>query len=284
MPDSLSRIARGAPVPTWLYGTAWKEGATAELVGLALACGFRGIDTANQPKHYDEQGVGRAITNFLAEGAVGRGDLFIQTKFTPLVGQDHRRPYDADAPIAVQVEQSLQSSLEYLGIEQLDSYLLHGPTQQHGLGEVDRETWRAMEMLHEAGSTRLLGVSNMNLEQLQELLDFAHVPPAFVQNRCYARLSWDAPVREFCDRHDIVYQAFSLLTANRDILARPNLQEIAARHGRTVPQVIFRFAQTLGMIPLTGTRDPDHMRQDLDACDFQLTPEEVATISAEGAE
>jgi diketogulonate reductase-like aldo/keto reductase len=122
----------------------------------------------------------------------------------------------------------------------------------------------------------------MNLEQLQELLSFARVPPAFVQNRCYARLSWDAPVREFCDRHAIIYQAFSLLTANRDVLARPAIQEIAARHERTVPQVIFRFSQTLGMIPLTGTRNPEHMRQDLDACDFELTPEEVGTIGTGG--
>ena len=280
--DDSSRLVRGVPVPNLIYGTAWKESATADLVALALAAGFRGIDTANQPKHYDEQGVGRALADSIAKGIVQRSDVFLQTKFTHIGGQDHRIPYDADAPVASQVEQSFLSSLEHLGIEQLDSYVLHGPTQQHGLGPADREAWRAMEKLHDEGSTRLLGASNITLEQLEELIAFARVPPAFVQNRCLGRLSWDARVRELCDRHAIVYQGFSLLTANRDALRRPEVQDIANRHGRTVPQVVFRFSQTLGMIPLTGTTDPEHMRQDLEARDFQLTAEEMGTIAAAG--
>ncbi len=284
MTDNSSRIVQGVRVPTWLYGTAWKEAATADLVARALAAGFRGIDTANQPKHYQEQGVGRALSDFIAKGTVGRPDVFVQTKFTPLGGQDHRRPYDAHVPVATQVEQSFRSSLDHLGIEQVDSYILHGPTQQHGLESTDRDAWRAMEIVHEAGSARLLGVSNVNHGQLEELITFARVPPAFVQNRCYARLAWDERVREVCDRHAIVYQAFSLLTANRDALRKPVIQEIAARHGRTIAQVVFRFSQTLGMIPLTGTKDPEHMRQDLETYDFELAPQEVDAIAAAGVE
>jgi diketogulonate reductase-like aldo/keto reductase len=276
------RSVNGVPVPTFLYGTAWKEEATTELVSRALAVGFRGIDTANQRMHYDEQGVGRALTAAIVKGAVRREEVFVQTKFTHLGGQDHRLPYDAHAPVSKQVEQSFHSSLDHLGIERVDSYVLHGPTQRRGLGPADREAWRAMEALHDARSARLLGVSNVAPDQLEELMSFVRVKPAFVQNRCYARLAWDAQVREVCDRHSIVYQAFSLLTANRDVLQQPAVRQIAARHERTLPQVIFRFSQALGMIPLTGTTNPEHMRQDLEIEDFELTAEDVRTIATAG--
>src|SRR5271163_4269323 len=102
----------GVQVPRVLYGTAWKEDATQRLTELALAQGFRGIDTANQRRHYHEAAVGQAIAASIKSGLVGRDDLFLQTKFTFRRGQDNRLPYDPDAQIATQVEQSLASSLE----------------------------------------------------------------------------------------------------------------------------------------------------------------------------
>src|SRR5512144_688573 len=96
---------RGIRVPGLLYGTAWKEDATESLVLGALTSGFRGIDTANQRKHYHEAGVGRAIARAIA-GGLRRDELFVQSKFTHLAGQDHRLPYDPGAPIAEQVAQS----------------------------------------------------------------------------------------------------------------------------------------------------------------------------------
>ena len=277
-----TRVVRGVRVPTFLYGTAWKEQATTELVSTALAAGFRGIDTANQRRHYDEEGVGRAFTAAFAAGSVRREELFVQTKFTHPGGQDHRLPYDADAPVGEQVIQSFHSSLAHLGVDALDSYVLHGPTARRGLGKDDRAAWRAMEALHERGAVRLLGVSNVSAAQLEELLEFARVPPAFVQNRCFARLGWDADVRAICERHAIVYQAFSLLTANGDVLRRPKVADIGARHGRTIAQVVFRFALALGMIPLTGTTDPVHMREDLGVYGFDLAEEDVRTLAAGG--
>ena len=209
---------------------------------------------------------------------MARDDLFLQTKFTFRPGQDHRLPYDPKAPIAVQVEQSFASSLEHLGTEVIDSYLLHGPTQRTGLAPADWEAWRAMEAIHDSGRARLLGVSNVTLEQLQRLCRQARVRPRFVQNRCYAGAGWDRDVREFCAANGLVYQGFSLLTANRDVLAHPELARIAERHGRTVSQIVFRFALDVGMMPLTGTTDADHMRADLDVFDFRLEPEEVERI------
>lgn len=277
-----TRTVRGVTVPSFIYGTAWKEELTAPLVARALRAGFRGIDTANQRKHYHEAGVGVALTRSFERGELTRDDVFVQTKFTYPAGQDHRLPYDPHAGVAEQVEQSFQSSLEHLGVERIDSYVLHGPSVPSGLGDADREAWRAMEALHEAGSARLIGVSNVRPDQLELLCEFAEVSPAFVQNRCFARLGWDAETRRICDERGIVYQGFSLLTANPEVLGRPALADIAERHGRTRPQVIFRFALQLGMVPLTGTTDPRHMEQDLEVYDFELSGAEVAAIEEIG--
>jgi diketogulonate reductase-like aldo/keto reductase len=269
--------ARG-DLPRLLYGTAWKEERTERLTRLALECGFTGIDTANQRKHYDEAGVGAAVRGALQAGAVTRERLFLQTKFTSLDGQDHRLPYDARAPVGEQVAQSFARSLEHLGVDYLDSYVLHGPSRAHGLGPADLAAWRAMESLVRQGRVRYLGVSNVTLEQLRLFADEAELAPAFVQNRCYARTGWDRDVRAFAAERGIVYQGFSLLTANTRELERPPVSAAAARTGRSPAEVVFRFALALGMLPLTGTSSAEHMRQDLDAGTFELLPTEVAAI------
>jgi len=132
----------GVSVPRFLYGTAWKEDRTRPLTELALHHGFRGIDTANQRRHYHEAGVGQAITASVARGLVTRDEVFVQTKFTFRQGQDDRLPYDPNVPIAMQVEQSFASSLEHLGVNVIESYLLHGPTRRVGLTPADWEAWR----------------------------------------------------------------------------------------------------------------------------------------------
>ena len=268
----------GVRVPRFLYGTAWKEDQTQRLSTLALEQGFRGIDTANQRKHYFEAAVGLAVKAALANNLVKRDEVFLQTKFTFVDGQDHRLPYDPAAPIGKQVEQSFASSLEHLGASIIDSYLLHGPTQRSGLAVADWEAWRAMEALHDGSRARLLGVSNFTLEQLQRLCEQARVPPRFVQNRCYASRGWDRAIREFCGARGMVYQGFSLLTVNRDLLAHPEMVRIARRHGRSVAQVVFRFALDAGMVPLTGTADAGHMREDLEVFAFRLEPEDAERI------
>jgi diketogulonate reductase-like aldo/keto reductase len=255
-------------VNRFIYGTAWKEEATEQCVAAALAAGFREIDTANQRKHYYEEGVGRAI----ARSGVPRDQLFLQSKFTFRDGQDHRLPYDPNAPIATQVAQSYASSLEHLRVARLDSYVLHGPSQGGGLGPDDHEAWYAMEKLG-AGA---LGISNVTARQLRELLAFANIKPAYVQNRCYAQRGWDADVRSICRAEGITYQGFSLLTANRQVVAR--LGPLAAKYSVQPAQIVFRFAQQIGMLPLTGTTDPRHMRQDLAIGAFSLAPDEVAMV------
>lgn len=278
MTDATPLLLGGVRVPRFLYGTAWKEDATQPLTALALQQGFRGIDTANQRKHYHEAAVGDAVKAAITSGLVTRDDLFLQTKFTSRGGQDHCLPYDPNAPVAKQVEQSFASSLDHFGAEVIDSYVLHGPTTRTGLAAADWDAWCAMEAIHDSGRARLLGVSNVTLEQLQLLCASARVKPRFVQNRCYAARGWDRAIRQFCAANDIMYQGFSLLTGNRDALARPELARIAKRYGRTVEQLVFRFALDVGMMILTGTTDAGHMRADLDVFGFALEPDEVALV------
>jgi diketogulonate reductase-like aldo/keto reductase len=275
---SQSRQVQDVSVPSFFYGTAWKEARTRNLTALALDTGFRAIDTANQRRHYFEAAVGEAVQSFLGAGTVQRPELFLQSKFTFQSGQDHRLPYDSHAPIDKQVAQSLQSSRDHFGTTYLDSLILHSPSTRGGLTNDDWEAWHAMEALKLDAKARLIGVSNMSADQLALLFTRAQVKPAFVQNRCYARTGWDREVRAFAEAHDIVYQGFSLLTANVRELHGSTIKGIAARHQRTESQVVFRFALEVGMIPLTGTSDQRHMREDLDVFGFSLDPAEVAAI------
>jgi diketogulonate reductase-like aldo/keto reductase len=267
----------GVPIPSWMYGTAWKKEATTELVQLAVASGFTAIDTANQLIHYQEALVGEAL-QALAKKGIKRDSLFLQTKFTSVDGQGGRAPYDPSADLTTQVRQSFDSSLNHLGTDYVDSYVLHAPFQRRGLGTADWEVWTAMEGLYRAGKIKMIGVSNITGAQLAQLCEQANVKPMVVQNRCFAALGWDKAVREICRTNGIVYQGFSLLTANREVLGDPEIHAIATRINATVAQVIFRFAMLIGMLPLTGTTNQQHMKEDLQAGQFTLTDEEVQRI------
>jgi diketogulonate reductase-like aldo/keto reductase len=267
----------GVSIPSFMYGTAWKEEATAELVQLAVLSGFRAIDTANQLIHYREALVGEALQKLEKRG-INRQALFLQTKFTPVDGQGGRAPYDAQADIATQVEQSFASSLNHLQTDYIDSYVLHAPYSRRGLGKADWEVWTAMERLYHLGKTKMIGVSNIQAGQLLELCERANMRPMAVQNRCFAVLLWDREVREICRRYGIIYQGFSLLTANRDVLVHPEIRLIARRLDAGPAQVIFRFAMQIGMLPLTGTTSEQHMKEDLQGEALTLTNEEVQRI------
>ncbi|MEW6324511.1 MAG: aldo/keto reductase [Nitrospirota bacterium] len=263
-------------LPSLIYGTAWKNDETARLVQLAVALGFRGIDTANQPVHYNEPAVGEAV-RALSE-RIRRETLFVQTKFTPVDGHDHRIPYDPSADLSSQVRQSFERSLKHLGTDYVDSYLLHGPYGRGRLAEADWEVWAALEAIYRSGRAKMIGISNVSARQLAQLCERAAVKPMAVQNRCYAELLWDQEVREICAVNGIIYQGFSLLTANQHILGHPAVRAAAQRLGTGPLQVIFRFAQQIGILPLTGTTSERHMNEDLAIERMELSPEEVESI------
>jgi diketogulonate reductase-like aldo/keto reductase len=273
----MTRIS-GAAMPAMLYGTAWKRERTADYVRMALEAGFRGVDTAGQPKHYDEAGVGVALADALRSG-VRREDLFVQTKFSPLGAHDPARiPYDPNAPLAAQVDQSFASSLRNLQTTYVDSLVLHSPLRT--LAET-LEAWHAMEALFERDVVRRIGISNCyDANLLRALHERSRIKPSVVQNRFYAETGYDRAIREFCRRQGIVYQSFWTLTANPHILGHARVRAIAAAHGRTPAQVLFRLLIHEGVVPLTGTKSVEHMREDLAVMEFALDEAERAEIDA----
>jgi diketogulonate reductase-like aldo/keto reductase len=268
--------AYGVQIPPIIYGTAWKQDRTATLVEQAVSLGFRGIDTACQPKHYHEAGVGDGIAACLQRG-LDRSELYLQSKFTPLNGQDPERvPYDATARLSEQVTQSFQTSLKNLQTGYLDCWVLHSPlANQQQLQEV----WQSMEQIYHNGGAKQLGISNCyDLRQLQLLYHHATVKPAIIQNRFYAETQYDLTIRDFCQQHQIIYQSFWTLTGKPKVLAHATLQTLAEKYQRSVAQVFFCYLHQLGIIPLTGTTSATHMREDLAIADFNLAAAECKAI------
>ena len=178
------------------------------------------------------------------------------------------------------MNQSLASSLEHLGTDYVDSFVLHGPASGYGWSRADVEVWDAMRKERDAGRVRFLGVSNVSLKHLQEMQPGGAEMPTFVQNRCFAHLGWDREVRTFCRERKIIYQGFSLLTANPEVLQHPAFAALAGKMNVTPAQVIFAFSRASGILPLTGTTSAEHMQQDLQSLQIVLPAEIVQAIES----
>ncbi len=275
MPDTIITNA-GVVMPKLIYGTAWKKERTSSLVEAALRSGFRGIDTACQPKHYNEAGVGEALQTLMAEG-LAREELFIQTKFTPLDGQDPNSvPYEKDAPLPQQIAQSFEISLTNLRVDYIDSYLLHSP-----LFPFSRliTAWQAMEDIVLKGGAKQLGISNCyELGTLKRLYDEAKIKPAVLQNRFYADTGYDVELRAFCNEHNIRYQSFWSLTANPHLLGSEAVLRAAMKRSLEPVQIFYAYLMAKGIVPLDGTTSLEHMKDDLAVFDLHLTSEEIFSI------
>ncbi len=267
----------GVKMPRIIYGTAWKKDRTADLVVQAIQAGFRGIDTAGQPKHYNEALVGTAIQR-LKDHGIEREALFLQTKFTPLSGQDPRQvPYDQNSPVELQIAQSFETSKKNLQTEYVDSLVLHSPIAPHALL---MKAWNAMEKIYKTGGARQLGISNCyHTEVIRSLYADADVKPAVVQNRFYQETGYDANLRRWCSDHGVIYQSFWTLTANPHILASNTVRTIAKRYQKTEAQIFFRYLSHSGIVPLTGTTSEQHMKEDLGIFDFELSSEDLKKVS-----
>lgn len=283
-------------------GTGKKE-RTVDLVIAAVRAGFRGIDTACQPKHYNEPAVGEAIARLAQEG-IERDELWIQSKYTPYNGQDPDNvPYKWPAPLEQQVAESVAASLSNLRVSHLDCLLLHSPLPTHG---DTMKVWRAMEQSVAQGAARTLGVSNCYDEvAFRRLYEEAEVkpsvlrtptcssnpqvsysathqlrPPIGAENRFYEQSGYDAELRELCAARGVRYQSFWTLTGNKEKLGAPPVTRAAAAHACTREQAWLAFTMALGITPLTGTTSATHMRDDLQvATELRLTPSEVGEMS-----
>ncbi|ODU30824.1 MAG: aldo/keto reductase [Lysobacterales bacterium 69-70] len=269
------RLVGGVRMPLILYGTAWKQDATAHWVETALRAGFAGIDTAGQPRHYDEAAAGAGI----AASARARDTLYLQTKFTPIAGQDPARlPYDPDAPLATQIAQSFASSQRNLSSERIDALLLHSPLREPS---AQRVAWRAFETLADAGQVGLLGISNCyEPARLAQLWRDARIKPAIVQNRFYAQTGYDREIRAFCRANGLVYQSFWTLSANPALLNSATVLGLAAAYDCSPAQILFRWLIQNDVVPLTGTTSTTHLRQSLDVLAFELETQDCTAIAA----
>lgn len=268
---------KNVQMPKLIYGTAWKKERTAELVIKAIKHGFRGIDTACQPKHYFEPGVGQALKE-LASAGITRDQLFLQTKFTPVDGQDPNNiPYDPNVALDKQVMQSFATSQKNLGTEVIDSFVLHSPLPTHAKTMM---VWRAMEAIFNQGGVKQLGISNCyDLETMQQMFQAAKVKPAVLQNRFYRRTHFDKKLRQWCDEKRVIYQSFWTLTANPELLQSKVFTEISAANNKTPAQVLFRYLTQIGVVPLTGTTSDAHMIEDLAIFSFELTGDDLDKIT-----
>jgi len=268
----------GVTMPRLIYGTAWKKDATTELVVSAVLAGFRGIDTACQPKHYHEPGIGEALRILARDHKIHREDIFIQTKFTSLDGQDPARiPYDEKADLSTQVKQSLAKSFSNLGVSVVDSLVMHGPmrTTQKTL-----QVWQEFEEFVKDGKVKQIGLSNCyDLRLLQAIYEAAVVKPSVLQNRFYEDTDYDSDVRTFCKQKGIYYQSFWTLTANPHMVQSQAIANICKNRGKTPAQVWFRYLiQRHDIIILTGTKNEEHMKHDLDITNWQLEESEMKLI------
>ena len=274
---SSPHLPHAAPaIPAFIYGTAWKKDVTADLVYQALSVGFTGIDTANQPKHYHEQMVGDGFRRALQEGRVKRNDMYLQTKFTSVAGQDPNNiPYDPNDPISKQVQESVNSSLRHLRSagdnfdevegSYLDAVVLHSPMPS--IAET-MEIWETLEAFV-PGKIRNLGVSNCNLFTLMDIYERASIKPAVVQNRFYPATKFDIGLRKFCREKLIIYQTFWTLTANPNLVWSVEVGQLANRLNISPQAAMYCLVLGLGnTVVLNGTKQDQRMRADLKAVEY----------------
>ncbi|KAG6335691.1 hypothetical protein ID866_3397 [Astraeus odoratus] len=265
--------------PKMIYGTAWKGDRTSQLVANAFLQGFRAVDTACQPKHYREDLVGDALEMLHTKHNLQREQYYIQTKFTPIGGQDLNRPlpYDPRDSISEQIKASLATSLRNLRTSYLDSYLLHSPLRTI---DATLEAWRTLIAAQDAGTVHKIGISNVyDVGVLIALGQLRKVQ--VVQNRWYEGNRWDRDVWRYCNDNDIEYQSFWTLTGSPSLLAHPTVLVAATKLDVTPAQIIFKLAQLHGIVPLTGTSNELHMQQDLAAerITFDGIEEEIRNIT-----
>jgi len=216
---------------------------------------------ACQPKHYREDLVGEALSTLYTKHSIKREDLFIQTKFTPIGGQDQSKPlpYDPTTSIRTQVLTSLSASLSNLRTTYIDSYLLHSPfpTVQETL-----EAWRTLMHIQDSGQAKLIGISNAyDTRLLGALSRERHVD--VVQNRWHEGNGWDRQVTEFCREVGTEYQSFWTLTGSPGLLKHWAVRTLAEKGCLTPEQVVYAFAMKEGVVPISGTTSELHMEEDV---------------------
>jgi 2,5-diketo-D-gluconate reductase A len=230
---------------------------TQAVVEEALEAGYRHVDTA--AAYRNERGVGAA----LAASGLPREDVFVTTKLW-----NSEQGYDSAL-------RAFDASLERLGLDHVDLYLIHWPLPAAGLFP---ETWRAFERIHDEGRARTIGVSNFRVEDLEKLRSEAEAMPTINQIELHPRLQ-QAELRAFHEQHGILTEAWSPLAKGGDLLQDATLGAIAQAHGKTVAQVILRWHVQLGNVVIPKSVTPERIRSNIEVFDFALSEDQMAQIA-----
>jgi len=256
-------LNNGIKIPAIGFGTwSLSEGKEAvEAIGKALAAGYRLIDTA---KIYgNEKSIGEALRN----SDVPREDVFVTTKL-----QYNEHGYDSSL-------RAFGGSLSRLGLEYIDLYLIHWPGHS---SQKRQDSWRALEKIHSQGKAKAIGVSNYELRHLEELLEKSNLVPAVNQIEFHPFIyDKQAPILEFCKVHDIVVEAYSPLNRGHN-MHEPTLEKVAKQHGKSVAQVMLKWAIQHGTVPIPKSVHPVRIGENLEVFDFELTKDEMQTINQLG--
>jgi 2,5-diketo-D-gluconate reductase A len=251
-------LNNGVRMPQLGYGVFQvPDNETATAVKAALEAGYRSIDTATV--YGNEKGVGQAI----AESGIARDELFVTTKLW-----NSAQGYDSTL-------KAFDSSMEKLGLEQLDLYLIHWPTPER---DKYLDTWKAFEKLHADGRVRAIGVSNFQPAHLERLLDAADVAPAVNQVELHPYLQ-QQELREFDAKHGIATEAWSPLAKGGSLLGDPIIAELAVKHGRTPAQIVLRWHLQLGNVVIPKSVTPSRIEENFDLFGFTLAEEELESLT-----
>ena len=265
--NSPIKLNNGVEIPCVGYGTFRTDPAvTAQAVQDAIAAGYRHIDTAKV--YENEAGVGQGIK----AAGVPREELFVTSK---LWNTD--RGYEA-------TKAAFQASLDRLGLDYLDLYLIHWPANEKQFGtdaaKINAETWRAMEELYEAGKIRAIGLSNFMPHHVAELLKTAKIKPMVDQIEVHPGWTHAEEIKKL-QAMDIVVEAWGPLGGQgATVLVDPTMQKIAAAHGKSTAQVSLRWILQQGVVPLPKSVHVDRLKQNMELFDFELSNEEMQTIAA----
>lgn len=227
-------------------------------VSTAIDAGYRSIDTAKV--YGNEAGVGKAI----AATSVPREELFITTKvWNPDQGYENTL-------------KAFDTSLEKLGFDYVDLYLIHWPTPEY---DTYVETYKALEKLYHDGKVKAIGVCNFNIDHLERILDACDVRPVLNQVECHPYLQ-QKELKEFCRKQDIYVEAYSPLMNGREVLTDEVLTKMASQYNKTAAQVVLRWHLQSESIVIPKSVTPSRIKENLDVFDFELTQADMDEISA----
>ncbi|WP_432509204.1 aldo/keto reductase [Kineococcus auxinigenes] len=248
----------GVSAPQLGFGV-WQVGddEVVPAVETALEAGYRHIDTA--AIYGNETGVGRA----LAGSGIARDELFVTTKLW-----NAEQGYDSTL-------RAFDASLERLGLETVDLYLIHWPVPQ---ADAYVDTWKAFEKIYADGRARAIGVSNFEPHHLRRLLDETSVVPAVNQVELHPFLQ-QAELRAADAQHGVVTEAYSPLSSGKGVIDDPAITALARAHGKTPAQVVLRWHVQLGNLVIPKSVTPQRIRENIDVFDFELSDADVAQIA-----